>query len=111
MHCRLFRVVGSARQESWLSCLLVLAETICTPPTHTHAAQEELAQLKALWDMAGSVLLTVQQWHSTRWGSIDTEALMEQVRLQGLGFSPHRRCSLGTRRAQAPLSPIHPIAV
>ena len=42
--------------------------------------QEELAYLKALWDMVGAVMFTFTDWYATLWDKIDVDFLVEETK-------------------------------
>lgn len=42
--------------------------------------QEELAYLKALWDMVGTVMFTFTDWYATLWDKIDVDFLVEETK-------------------------------
>lgn len=42
--------------------------------------QEELAYLKALWDMVAAVMFTFTDWYATLWDKIDVDFLVEETK-------------------------------
>ena len=48
---------------------------------HLTRCEEELHNLKALWDMVAFVMFTMQDWRTTKWETIDTEMLTEKNKM------------------------------
>ena len=42
--------------------------------------QEELGQLKSLWDVVGMVLSRFKEWKQMLWGDIDVDFLVEETK-------------------------------
>ena len=42
--------------------------------------QEELGQLRQLWDMLAMVMRRFQEWRAMRWGAIDVDFLVEETK-------------------------------
>ena len=42
--------------------------------------QEELVQLKALWDVVAMVLTRFREWKAMLWGDIDVDFLVEETK-------------------------------
>ena len=43
--------------------------------------QEELALMRAVWDMVAKVLGRFNEWYGTPWASVNVEALLEESRV------------------------------
>ena len=44
------------------------------------AVQEELVQLRALWDMVAVVMGQFKEWRAMKWDSIDVDFLVEETK-------------------------------
>lgn len=61
-----------------LTALIAVAH--CSSAEHIDMLQEELAYLKALWDMVGAVMFTFTDWYATLWDKIDVDFLVEETK-------------------------------